>query len=92
MKSKNVDQTIKNNIIISIGDLLHRFPNTVELFHKEIFSNLYDPSFAVRKITLLVLTHLVLNDMIKSRSSLAHIPKLLVDEEPQIPPMVRYFL
>ena len=27
--SRNTDSTIKNNIIVSIGDLLHRWPNTV---------------------------------------------------------------
>lgn len=83
---------MKNNVIISIGDLLHRWPNTVQKFHKQIYSNLSDPSPTVRRVTLLVLTHLILNDMIKSKASLQHIPQLLVDPHPQIPPMARYFL
>ncbi|CAD8060420.1 unnamed protein product [Paramecium sonneborni] len=92
MKSPLVDQVMKNNVIISIGDLLHRWPNTIQKFHKQIYSNLSDTSAAVRRVTLLVLTHLILNDMVKSKTSLSHIPILLNDPHPQIPAMARYFL
>lgn len=37
-RCENVDYAIKNNIIISLGDLLHRFPNTVQNYHKQIYS------------------------------------------------------
>lgn len=30
LRKNEIDSVIKNNIIIAIGDLLHRFPNTVE--------------------------------------------------------------
>ncbi|CAK82169.1 unnamed protein product (macronuclear) [Paramecium tetraurelia] len=92
MKSPLVDQVMKNNVIISIGDLLHRWPNSIQKFHKQIYSNLADTSAAVRRVTLLVLTHLILNDMVKSKTSLSHIPILLTDPHPQIPAMARYFL
>ncbi|CAD8143743.1 unnamed protein product [Paramecium octaurelia] len=92
MKSPLIDQVMKNNVIISIGDLLHRWPNTIQKFHKQIYSNLSDTSAAVRRVTLLVLTHLILNDMVKSKTSLSHIPILLNDPHPQIPAMARYFL
>jgi condensin complex subunit 1 len=79
LKSDSIDYSVKNNIIISLGDLLHRFPNVVQQYHKQIYSNLHDGNPIVRKITLLVLTHLILNDMIKSKVSLRHIPRLLTD-------------
>lgn len=102
LKSPTVDESVKNNIIISLGDLTHRFPNVLQHYHKPLYANLYDENPSVRRITLLVLTHLILNDMVKvtytilhvgqSKNSLKHIPRLLNDPDQKIPSMVRYFL
>ncbi|CAK56283.1 unnamed protein product (macronuclear) [Paramecium tetraurelia] len=92
MKCPLFDQVVKNNVLISIGDLLHMWPNTVQKFHKQIYSNLLDSNGPLRRVTLLVLTHLILNDMIKSKTSLSHIPVLLNDPCQQIQSMARYFL
>jgi hypothetical protein len=42
-----------------------RFPNTVEPWTPKMYARLHDESVKVRSNTLTVLTHLILNDMIK---------------------------
>jgi condensin complex subunit 1 len=76
----NINSVVKNNIIIAMGDLLHRFPNIVEPYNHYLYRNLQDKDIGVRKTTLTVLTHLSLNDMIKVRSDLCDIALLFQDE------------
>jgi condensin complex subunit 1 len=75
----NINSVVKNNIIIAMGDLLHRFPNIVEPYNHFLYRNLQDKDIGVRKTTLTVLTHLSLNDMIKVRSDLCDIALLFKD-------------
>jgi condensin complex subunit 1 len=42
-----------------------RFPNEVEPWTPKMYARLHDESVKVRSNTLTVLTHLILNDMIK---------------------------
>ncbi len=56
---------IRSNIVISLGDLAFRFPNLIEPWTGSIYSRLKDKDTKVRKNTLMVLAHLILNDMIK---------------------------
>jgi len=44
---------------------MHRYPNIIEPFTNNIYQNLRDGDSSVRKTTLLVITHLILNDMLK---------------------------
>lgn len=57
------------NCIIALGDLAFRFPNLVEPWTEHVYARLRDESVLVRKNTVMVLTHLVLNDMMKVRSN-----------------------
>jgi condensin complex subunit 1 len=45
--------------------LAARFPNEVEPWTPKMYARLHDESVKVRSNTLTVLTHLILNDMIK---------------------------
>ena len=56
---------IRANTIIAAGDLNCRFPNTLEPWTPRMYACLRDDSPQVRSNTLTVLTHLILNDMIK---------------------------
>ena len=80
----NINSVVKNNIIIAMGDLLHRFPNIVEPYNHYLYRNLQDKDVGVRKTTLTVLTHLSLNDMIKVRSDLCDIALLFKDGNGEI--------
>lgn len=78
------DYIIKTNIIISIGDLLHKYPNIVIPYTNKVYSNLHDNDMQVRKTTMMVLTHLILNDMMKIRGEICEVALLLEDNEPKI--------
>ncbi len=73
----NIDFGIKANIIISVGDLYNRFPNILNEKTKDIFMLLHDNSNHVRRQALMVITHLILNDMIKLKGEIVDICKLL---------------
>ena len=62
---KSPEPVIRANLIVAAGDLSFRFPNTLEPWTPRMYACLRDASPLVRSNTLTVLTHLILNDMIK---------------------------
>jgi len=86
-----IDAVTKTNIIISIGDLIHRFPIITEPYTQNLYQNLQDESAAVRKTTLMVITHLILNDMLKLRGEISDIALLFDDPEHKIQGLVKLF-
>jgi len=73
------DLTLRQSLLVAVGDLLFRHPNVVEPWTDRLYAALggvsCDASDAVaaaelRLSALLVLTHLVLNDMMKARPDL----------------------
>ncbi len=62
---RSPDSALRSNIIIALGDLAFRFPNTVEPWTGNMYDRLKDDDPRVRKTALMVLTHLILNDMIR---------------------------
>ncbi|KAL9657457.1 hypothetical protein ABK040_016725 [Willaertia magna] len=83
--------SIRNNIIVSIGDLACRFPNSVERYIHHLYSCLRDKDSRVRKNTLLVLSHLVLNDMVKVKSNIFEIVRCIEDSNEEISQMSKSF-
>ena len=63
---------IRANIAIALGDLCFRHPNTLEPWTSHLYAQLKDNEPRVRKNVLMVLMHLILNDMVKVLS-LIHI-------------------
>lgn len=88
-KAPNEDQDLRANIIIALGDLAFRFPNEVEPYTPKIYACLRDKSTRVRRHTLMVLTHLILNDMVKVKGNVCEIALCLQDNEPRIRDMAR---
>jgi len=70
LMEKSEESIIRANLIVATGDLSFRFPNTLEPWTPNMYARLRDSSPVVRSNTLTVLTHLILNDMIKVRESL----------------------
>ena len=64
-KAPKTDTTMKANTVIALGDLCFRFPNECEPYTPHLYACLRDPSTKVRRHTLGVLLHLILNDMVK---------------------------
>ncbi len=70
---------VRTTIVIALGDLAFRFPNSLEPWTAKFYARLSDNHVAVRYNTLMTLTHLVLNDMIKVKGQVSHIVLCLVD-------------
>jgi condensin complex subunit 1 len=65
LMEKSEEDILRANLIVAMGDLSFRFPNTLEPWTPNMYGRLRDRSPLVRSNTLTVLTHLILNDMIK---------------------------
>ncbi|KAK3288217.1 hypothetical protein CYMTET_4301, partial [Cymbomonas tetramitiformis] len=92
------EPTVRSNIIIAVGDLAFRFPNAVEPWTEHIYgtrasrTSLHDPCAEVRRDALLVLTHLILNDMMKVKGYISEMVLLLEDPELPISNLARLFV
>eukprot|EP01034_Spumella_vulgaris_P026504 gene26504-33092_t len=82
---------VRNTIMIALGDLAFRFPNSIEPWTDRMYSKLRDPVVEVRYNTLMVITHLVLNDMIKVKGQVAHVALSLNDESTLVADLARLF-
>lgn len=83
------DTTLRANTVIALGDHAFRFPNEVEPYTPRLYACLRDGSAKVRRHTLMVLTHLILNDMVKVKGQVCEIAMCLQDEDPRIRDMSR---
>ena len=80
-KNKSSDTTLRANLVIALGDLAFRFPNTFEPYTAHLYSNLADPSPTVKRHSMSVLSHLILNDMIKIKGNVASVAMLIVSKD-----------
>jgi condensin complex subunit 1 len=64
---------------VAVGDISVRFPNLIEPWTKHVYARLDDKNDHVRKNALMVLTHLILNDMVKAKGPVVAIAKCLRD-------------
>ena len=89
--NSKTSSTIKNNIILSFGDLLFRFPNVVEPYNLQLYQCLKDEDPRVRSAALNIISHLGKGDVIKMKNNLCEIGVLFKDEEPRIRASVKQF-
>lgn len=85
------EPSLRATIAIALGDLAVRFPNLLEPWVHHLYLRLRDTDTGVRKNTLMVLTHLILNDMVKVRGQAAEIAVCLEDEDPRIRDLTHLF-
>jgi condensin complex subunit 1 len=83
--------SVRGNVMVALGDLAFRFPNAVEPWTSHIYRRLKDDSPHVRSQTLMVLTHLILNDMIKVKGQVSEMALSLEDAEPRTADLARLF-
>ena len=88
---KAEEEVIRSNTVIALGDLCFRFPNQLEPWTPRIYARLRDDSHRVRQNTLTILTHLILNDMIKVKGQISDIALCIVDDEPRIAGLAKLF-
>lgn len=82
---------VRSNAVTALGDLAFRFPNLVEPWSTRIYAALRDEHTQVRTNTLMALTHLILNDMVKVKGQIVEIAVCLLDDERRIADLARIF-
>jgi len=88
---KSEEPVIRANLIIALGDLSFRYPNTLEPWTPKMYQRLHDTSVIVRSNTLTVLTHLILNDMIKVKGQISDMACCIVDDLERISGLAKLF-
>jgi len=88
----NIEFGVKANIIVTLADLFNRFPNVLNERVKDIFMLLHDKEVHVRQQAIMVITHLILNDMLKLKGEIVDICMLLEDDDERIRDQVKLFL
>lgn len=88
---RETNAAIRTSIVIATGDLSFRFPNAVEPWTARMYDRLSDECLLVRYNTLMVLTHLILNDMIKVKGQVSAVVMCLNDSSEQVCSLARLF-
>ena len=91
LNNDTIPSDLKLNVCLSFGDLVNRFPNILISEVNKFFDGLHSPSTDVVKYTLTVISHLVLNDMLKLKGEVVDICMLLDHKDPSIRSHVQIF-
>ncbi|XP_062188316.1 condensin-1 complex subunit CAP-D2-like isoform X2 [Phragmites australis] len=84
-------KVVRSNCTIALGDLAVRFPNLLEPWTEYIYARLRDPSASVRKNAVLVISHLILNDMMKVKGYINEMAVRIEDEDERISSLGKLF-
>ncbi|MBA0561826.1 hypothetical protein Golob_018624, partial [Gossypium lobatum] len=84
-------EIVRSNCTIALGDLAVRFPNLLEPWTENMYARLKDPSVTVRKNAVLVLSHLILNDMMKVKGYINEMAVRVEDNDERISNLARLF-
>lgn len=82
---------IRSNIVIALGDVAVSFSSIIDENSDELYKGLSDNDLVVKKNTLMVLTHLILNGMVKVKGQLGEMAKCVEDEDPRIADLAKLF-
>ncbi|GJE88854.1 condensin complex subunit 1 [Phanerochaete sordida] len=85
------DPSIRSNIVIALGDVAVSFSTIVDENSNELYRGLSDKDIIVKKNTLMVLTHLILNGMIKVKGQLGEMAKCLEDDDERVADLAKLF-
>ncbi|KAK9041417.1 hypothetical protein V6N11_016519 [Hibiscus sabdariffa] len=84
-------EIVRSNCTIALGDLAVRFPNLLEPWTENMYARLKDPSVSVRKNAVLVLSHLILNDMMKVKGYINEMAIRVEDSDERISNLAKLF-
>lgn len=91
MMERSSEPIIRSNLVYAVGDLANRFPNLIEPWTKHLYARLHDKSSQVRLDAVVVLKHLITNEMVKVRGQISDMALCVVDEEERISVMASEF-
>ncbi|VDK72873.1 unnamed protein product [Litomosoides sigmodontis] len=81
----------RSNLMIAIGDLCFRFPNVIEKYSEHLYHGINDKDDYVRQTSIIVLSYLMLNDMVKVRGTIADLAQCINDENINIEQLAKFF-
>lgn len=84
-------EAVRNNIVASLGDMVVLFSSLIDENIGFLYNRLSDRSLMVRKSALMVLTHLILNGMIKVKGQIAEMARCITDSDERISDMAKLF-
>ncbi|AEE79606.1 binding protein [Arabidopsis thaliana] len=84
-------EVVRSNCTLSLGDLAVRFPNLLEPWTENMYARLRDASVSVRKNAVLVLSHLILNDMMKVKGYIYEMAICIEDDVERISSLAKLF-
>lgn len=91
------DKGTRAAVLVALGDLAFRFPNAVEPWTEHLYgikewgNSLHDPDASVRQHAITVLSHLVLNDMMKVKGHISEMARCLEDADPRVASVAKLF-
>ncbi|KAI8094127.1 non-SMC mitotic condensation complex subunit 1-domain-containing protein [Thamnidium elegans] len=83
--------TIRSNIVIALGDMAVCFSTLIDDNITFLYNRLSDTDVIVRKNTVMVLTHLILNGMIKVKGQISEMAKCVEDTDQRIVDLAKLF-
>ncbi|KAJ3027417.1 UNVERIFIED_CONTAM: Condensin complex subunit [Siphonaria sp. JEL0065] len=88
---KSTNPIIRSNIIIGLGDMAVSFNSLIDQNISYLYNRLTDSDQTVKKNTLMVLTHLILNGMVKVKGQISEMAKCLEDGDKRISDLAKLF-
>jgi condensin complex subunit 1 len=90
--SKDMDPALVIKSLMGLSDLIKRFPQVVEPFSQRLFETLESKHRNVKKVSMIIITHLILNDMLKIKGEIVDIIMKLADEDIEIRKFTELFM
>lgn len=88
---KSKDATIRSNVVIALGDMAVCFSTLIDDNITFLYNRLSDPDTLVKKNAVMVLTHLILNGMVKVKGQISEMAKCLEDADQRIADLAKLF-
>lgn len=85
------DPVVRSNIVIALGDCAISFGSLIDENSEKLYAGLGDDDLGVKKHTLMVLTHLILNGQVKAKGQLGEMAKCLEDEDERVADLAKLF-
>ena len=79
-----VSTRLRCTLVIALGDLMQRWPNSMEPWTANLYAPLADPDMHVRDGALMSLAHLILNGRMKVKGHISKVCRCLQDSDAQV--------
>ncbi|BFF96257.1 condensin complex subunit 1 [Drosophila madeirensis] len=83
--------TIKCNTVVGLSDLTFRFPNIIEPWTGFFYAQLHETNTELRLTAIKMLSHLILNEMIRVKAQISDMALCIVDENEEIQNITKEF-